>query len=121
MEAGLTVEEDLFDAEAVGLGGAGDLWVERGFGGEGADEGDDLLADLGLAGGAAALGVDGGDYGAAVGVVFGGDGVEGLGECEAAGVAGGLGVGSDEACVGGGCRAICRGLREGDGGERGGD
>ncbi len=123
MEAGLAVEEDLFDAEAVGLGGAGDLGVEWGPGGEGADEGEDLLADFGLAGEGCGLGVDGGDYGAAVGVVFGGDGVEVVGEREAAGVRGGVGVGADQTSCGGG-RTICGrrgGLCGSDGGERGGE
>ncbi len=50
MEAGLAVEEDLLDAEAVGLRGAEDLGVEWGLGREGADEGEDLFADFGLAG-----------------------------------------------------------------------
>jgi hypothetical protein len=125
VEAGLAVEEDLLDAKAVGLCGTGDLGVERGSGGEGADEGEDLFADLGLAGEGFGLGVDGGDYGAAVGVVFGGDGVEVVGEGEAAGVAGGVGVGSDQTCCCGGggavCGGLCGSLCGGDGGERGGE
>ena len=121
VEAGLAVEEDLLDAEAVGLRGAEDLGVERGLGGEGADEGEDLFADFGLAGEGLGLCVDGGDNYAAVGVVFGGDGVEIVGEREAAGVRGGVGVGADQTCC---CGAICGrrgGLRVGDGRKCGGE
>ena len=94
MEAGLGVEEDLFDAEAVGLSGAEDLGVERSFLGEGADEGEDLLADFALAGFGLGSGVDGGDGGAAGGGVFGGDVVEVVGELGATDVGGAVGIGS---------------------------
>ncbi len=92
-EVGLGVVEDFFDAEAVGLRGAEDFCVERSFFGEAADEGEDLFADLSLAGFGLGAGGDRGDGGAARGGFFGGDVVEVVGELGAADVGGAVGVG----------------------------